>query len=142
MIHAFATTLQSINPGNTCVSSYVTCPTRCSLHFNTSRKFLPAKCNAALRTCCRQEVLHRRHWPRRMRFSSGNVVLLKTPPRGFEQYLWGLARFPLRAQCDPAPVETIIGLDRVWVVKELVHNGGLERSRLRGQFQQLFLATL
>jgi hypothetical protein len=47
----------------------------------------------------------------------------------------------LRAQCDPAPVKIVNRRGSVLVVKELVYDGGLEPSRLRGQFQQLFLAT-
>jgi hypothetical protein len=45
-----------------------------------------------------------------------------------------------RARCERALEEIFHRRGSVWVVKELVHDGGLERSRLRGQFQQLFLA--
>jgi hypothetical protein len=41
----------------------------------------------------------------------------KPRPQGFAQHGWGLARFPLMAQCDPAPIKTVIGLDRFGLSK-------------------------
>jgi len=66
----------------------------------------------------------------------------KTPPQGFAQHVWfGKVSIKGRSVIS-APVEpSIHGLDRVWVVKEPGARWLIERSRLRGQFQHLFLAA-